>query len=444
MEMRRLIGFTNLLGVMLLFLVFINKAVAPDISSPKYFPQDGENWTWIEVPNSLQVYVHACDFISANDGWVGGENGILTHWDGSQWTEFQNPGREDSLDPFFDVSMLSSNDAWTIRYLSGDILHWNGRDWIKVKYPRPYISWYNFSNLTFVEPDLGFVSGVIQRDKSDLTGFDKRFVLRWNGTQFTVEPFQGNWKLDAIKLTSRDDGWAVADGIMYRWNGQKWGVFPPLSKPQSLFEKIYEITAIDPDDVWAVGRNSFFARNSNPNIGIIIHWDGNAWHEVYTSPYEIYSIKMFSPNEGWALARLLNERGIPVSYTLLHYTQGHWVECPFSTKVQLNKICGSDISNTWIFGGIGKNVKQDYIYTTTLLHLQRLPKPTPTATFLPTRTNMVLPSLTPTPLIQFTSISPTENLTNPKPSSNSQHLGLIIAALIIAVILALLLFLRRK
>jgi hypothetical protein len=88
--------------------------------------------------------------------------------------------------------------------------------------------------------------------------------------------------LEAVDATSATNAWAVGWGstspfggtavaIMLRWNGTAWqSVAVPQPSPIMLFG----VTAVAPNDVWAVGHT--YAGGAHW-IPLILHWNGSTW-----------------------------------------------------------------------------------------------------------------------------------------------------------------------
>ena len=62
-------------------------------------------------------------------------------------------------------------------------------------------------------------------------------------------------------MVSADDGWAVSDGTIIRWNGTEWST---VTSPTGA--GLYSVFMVGADDGWAVGEN-----------GTIIRWTGTEW-----------------------------------------------------------------------------------------------------------------------------------------------------------------------
>ena len=61
-----------------------------------------------------------------NDAWMAGENGRLSHFDGSTWTDVDTGLSFPAT--YFNVWGFASNDVWAAT-IFGQLMHWNGRSW---------------------------------------------------------------------------------------------------------------------------------------------------------------------------------------------------------------------------------------------------------------------------------------------------------------------------
>lgn len=108
---------------------------------------DGKQWSRVtDFPTGNQpVSLDEVAAVSAQDIWVAGRilsrggpesQGILAHWDGSQWQLFGNFAK---VDVFTELSVVAQNDVWalgTIGLTSAQVMeHWDGQKWNTVTLP---------------------------------------------------------------------------------------------------------------------------------------------------------------------------------------------------------------------------------------------------------------------------------------------------------------------
>jgi hypothetical protein len=60
----------------------------------------------------------------ATDAWAVGCWGSIAHWDGSTWSAWPSPTKEN----LFAVSGAAPNDVWAAGY-AGTVVHWDGARW---------------------------------------------------------------------------------------------------------------------------------------------------------------------------------------------------------------------------------------------------------------------------------------------------------------------------
>lgn len=350
-----------------------------------------EHWEWTITPiPEVKDAIFACDFSSPRNGWAVGHNGQILRWDGTGWSEFTKKNLDHrSLN---DVQVISEQDAWAVGDF-GTILHWDGNDWTLSEFPEDT----ELFNVSFYK-DFGFAYGRIYSDKSLLQGHTPQVLMKWNNTQWVDAAFEGNWLNDSIQVVSYQDGWMTSEGYMYRWNGNSWALWVSMD-PQSMFDSIHDFSVINSTDIWAAGRNSY-ALIDIEGGGVIIHWNGLVWEKVFSAPYELYTIKMFSKDDGWAIGREFNRNKKITENLILHWDGKTWEVYPSPTKMALSTLCAFDSTTAWIFGG-ERDSENDGVYHNLALRLAEKSQPTAinnelSVATITTETGNVL--ITPTPL----------------------------------------------
>ncbi len=131
-------------------------------------------------------------------------------------------------------------------------------------------------------------------------------------------------QLQSVVALSADDAWAVGNydnqsgatsyTLIEHWNGKQWQV---VQSPNSgsVFNDLNAVTAIGPDDVWAVG--TFSNSNSNLDGGALVeHWNGKQWSIVPDAPgpanVVLQSITALAANDIWAVGSK-NSIAIPIT-----------------------------------------------------------------------------------------------------------------------------------
>jgi hypothetical protein len=197
------------------------------------------------------------------------------------------------------VAGSGANDVWAV----GDYLpdtatsnqdatlpladHFDGTSWSAV--PVPNVG-PNFNVLFGVTDPAGQAIAVgVQLDSAFR---DRALVDAWNGSSWhaVAVPQPGSQRdiFFSVSATSPSDVWAVGDQqggdgvfetLTEHWDGSHWSVVPSPD-PGAAGNHLYGVSALGPDDAWAVGQQ---LGASGPDTPLIEHWDGTAW-SVVASP----------------------------------------------------------------------------------------------------------------------------------------------------------------
>jgi hypothetical protein len=345
-------------------------------------------WTEVVTPdlNNLESSLLDVEVQASDDVWaVGGYDqpytvtkGLLLHWDGRAWSQLPPPSTPGYT--LSAVSVAGPDDVWAIadeQYSQGPadpvdykIVRWNGDEWNTL--PPPSITGtISLEDIEVVAPDDVWVIG----DKSLSNGSSTvryNLMLHWNGstwTEYTIEGYgllgitalasddiwavghafihwDGNaWtvvedntnygytEFTSVAAISEDNVWAVSltrilcgarcsslDAEVARWNGVEWTMGP---KPDT-HAGLNAVTAVGPDDVWAVGQEYHYNGPSPApeRRSVILHWDGVQWHNIeHPVQRDLRGIAAASPNDIWAVGTSPMAGAGPSTDTMaiLHY-----------------------------------------------------------------------------------------------------------------------------
>jgi hypothetical protein len=128
-------------------------------------------------------------------------------------------------------------------------------------------------------------------------------AIRWDGTTWKPVPTpddpsipRAKSHLYAVGGTASDDIWAAGaraeDGVHYtglalHWDGTEWREYE-TPNPGALDNTISAVSAVAPDDVWAVG--SYVADEHEEARMLAIHWDGSRWTQADLSHVSTHSL----------------------------------------------------------------------------------------------------------------------------------------------------------
>lgn len=256
---------------------------------------------------------------SAKDAWsvwTGPGLALVERWTGSAWTRVRLPVKLDGyVQTAVSIGTSSASDAWLFgTYRTTEALRWSGGTWHLQAIP----SW------------------VLRRDSSGTVTatsavFGPRDVWVFSlGTGAYAASYNGHtWakvKLPAVPLdvsaVAPDDIWALGSSIssVMHWNGNKWGAIglPLLPLPFGATVSYSNLTALGPKDAWLFRTISF---QSRVPVTAVMHWNGRSWLTV-ASPADIVGSMVPAGNGGlWADGININPGGF---WLLYHLVAGHW------------------------------------------------------------------------------------------------------------------------
>ncbi len=231
------------------------------------------------LPPSPADVLDAVTAVSASDAWaVGGAGemsgqmagGLAEHWNGSRWTAVSIP-RLSEGGQLEGVAALAADEVWAVG--AGGVtsvngpqvayaLRWDGVRWSSVPVPQPG----EFHGLTAVTRIPG-------TDSLWAVGFQKArpgapshpMIDYWDGARWTATsaPAVSGGSLSGVTALGPDDAWAVGGGTILHWNGTRWSQVAPNSRVQ-----LSGVAALAPDEAWVVGG------------GAILNWNGTTWRTV--------------------------------------------------------------------------------------------------------------------------------------------------------------------
>jgi hypothetical protein len=173
--------------------------------------------------------------------------------------------------------------------------------------------------------------------------------------------------LFGISALSPQNVWAVGyylkvgvgeQALVEHWNGQRWAVVAaPSPGPNAA---LYDVKAISPSDVWALGLHANGNRvNENP---FFEHWNGSAW-SVVSSPAVagfLGALGVGSANDIWAVGARQNGMQVPPPKTLVEHWNGtRWQVVPSPSPSTYGDLLGgvtvAGPNDVWAMGQAGTN-----------------------------------------------------------------------------------------
>lgn len=200
---------------------------------------DGEKWTHTIV--SPGIWPQTMDMLSDNEGWIGGNHGLLLHFRDGNWTRTRINLPEDQLHGthIFSIQITDSTSGWLVGS-KGLVACYENETWNPIGIPD------SLKMYTFFDMDL------TDDGKLWFVGEKGLIVCMDIGTHtFQVIMNSINGRLNGIDMVSNKDGWVVGNfGSILRYNGTTWDKV--LSPTQNW---LMDIKMFSPTEGWIVGSD---------------------------------------------------------------------------------------------------------------------------------------------------------------------------------------------
>jgi hypothetical protein len=182
-------------------------------------------------------------------------------------------------------------------------------------------------------------------------------ILHFNGSSWSSVPTPNVTYLYGITALAPDDAWAVSPyGKIVHWNGSSWSL---MTLPNVPGMQISAISGSGPDDVWIVG-NRYGAKLPADSIGshtLTEHWDGSRW-SVVTSPNPSHArngldgVLSLSPTDAWAVGYAKSRL---TSQLTMHWDGTRWTTVPTPTRpgrytAELDSVGSDGQGGVWAVG----------------------------------------------------------------------------------------------
>ncbi len=314
---------------------------------------DGTQWNIVpsvdvDYPRN-QNRLNSVTAFSGGDVWaVGGYDvpqTLVERWNGSAWSVVPSANPGVAANHLNDVAALSTSDIWAVgnydivlpgtsQYTRSLIEHWNGTGWSIVPSPNGRPSESILAGVSAASPSNIWTVGTQGIGGS---GDYLTLIEHWDGTQWSIVPSpngavpgEGDNGLNDVAVVTANDVWAVGYSInlgpskeralIEHWDGSSWRIVP-TPDTNGVDTVLSSLTAISPNDIWAVGRSGAQA--------LALHWDGTLWAIVPTpdiSGSSLNGIDALSSNDIWAVGSygdFTREQTL-----VLHWDGSRWSQVP--------------------------------------------------------------------------------------------------------------------
>jgi hypothetical protein len=267
------------------------------------------------------------------------------------------------------ISASGPDDIWAV---GQSLIHYDGTKW--TAFPAPMIVGNNASLLEGVvdfSPTLAWAVGTVGIGGIGSPG---QVIEQWNGTTWSEFPgpvfVSGDTPgLSAMTAISPDDMWAVGSmlsegGLLLNllfehWDGTAWTATSQTTNSAFLLGASADAT----NDVWAVGFNG---SENDKSRTLAMHYDGTSWKTVAipsvgTGANQLNAVVALAPNDVWAVGfstPVAPPKGAATLTLIEHWDGTSWsvVTSPNvgpANSFQSNKLYGiTAVSPTdiWAFG----------------------------------------------------------------------------------------------
>ncbi|NJO15313.1 MAG: choice-of-anchor D domain-containing protein [Thioploca sp.] len=311
------------------------------------------------VQHHLRMDFNAVWGSAANDVFAVGREGLIFHYDGSQWREMDT-GMINS-EVFYhlrDIWGTSSTDVFAVGY--DTILHYDGNQWTAMN-----------SGISTIN-----LEGIWGTSSTDVFAVGHQgIILHYDGNQWTaMDSGTSSMMLLSVWGSSSNDVFAGGNGGILHYDGQQWtsmaGVISSvISIEGTSSTDVFAIEGIDSifhyngqqwtpiqlggsmsatTDLWVSSSTEVFAVGTK---GKILHYDGSNWTTMnsgtssdLTSIWGTSSTDIFAV--GW-------------DGTILHYDGSQWSTLNTMPYSPFNRIWGTSSTDMFAVGENGKIVHSD-------------------------------------------------------------------------------------
>jgi hypothetical protein len=254
---------------------------------------------------------------------------LAEHWNGAVWTVATVPlpaGQTSAT--LSGVDDMSPTDAWAVGTINSSqsltlIEHWNGTTWSVVASPNPSTGipgdGDSLSAIAGTGPNDLWAAG---NDVTEEGGGEIQLLFEhFDGTTWTAAKSpagDGDGIASAITAISPDDFWAVgsfegggSNDLAAHYNGTKWSIasVPNIttSSTGGGLNHLSGVSADGPDDVWASGYAQD-VHDTNFNVPGLLHWNGTSWTVAKVPNLGgegslFFAVQVLSPTDAWAVGQ---------------------------------------------------------------------------------------------------------------------------------------------
>ncbi len=348
---------------------------------------NGSAWSVVSLappqtgtPSSL---LNAVAALSSSDVWVAGAS--IEHWNGQQWSVVASAASGANSNFLSGLAAVSANDIWGVgtgvqssvqgcgAAQGATIQHWNGTRWSAVPFPNPASekdAWsFTFASIAASSSHDVWAVGSYRAYATDHSAGFNPVIEHWDGARWSIvsgpslPTAQG---LAGVAATASGSVWAVGQlasvggpgaTLVEQWSGGAWSTVASPS-PGTVSNQLHSVTAIDKNDVWAVG--------SSANGTLAEHWNGAGWSVVPNGNDVAYddtfnAVSAVSSKDVWAVGSSTSGSGTH-QMLIEHWNGVAWTVVPAAASTHqygdtLYATAALSATNVWAVG-TGSTIEQ--------------------------------------------------------------------------------------
>ena len=189
--------------------------------------------------------------------------------------------------------------------------------------------------------------------------------LRWNPASRLggIGPAAVSDNLNGVSAVAPDDVWAVGrrtvsdvdHTLVKHWDGTAWSVVPSPSPGIRPGARLEAVDALSANNVWAVGT---YVTVNHQLTTLVEHWNGTAWRQVPSPILRgsnwLSSVSAVSATDIWAVGYRLTSFKRPVYTLAMHWDGNSWSEVATPTpRNAMRGFLGVDatgVASAWAVG----------------------------------------------------------------------------------------------
>jgi hypothetical protein len=272
------------------------------------------------VQHHLRMDFNAVWGSAANDVFAVGQEGLIFHYDGSQWREMDT-GMTNS-EVFYHLRGIwgtSSTDVFVVGSY-GTILHYDGNQWTTMN-----------SGISTIN-----LEGIWGTSSTDVFAVGRNgTILHYDGNQWTAMNSGISSPLLSVWGSSSNDVFAGGDGGILHYDGQQW------TSMAGVTSVVINIEGTSSMDVFAIN-----------NIDSILHYNGQQWIPIQLGG------SMSAMTDLW-VSSSTDVFVVGTKGKILHYDGSNWTTMNSGTFVDLTSIWGTSSTNIFAVGWDGTILHYD-------------------------------------------------------------------------------------